>query len=55
VNIAGAEFNGASEHEFEIHRQPLQSADYGVSFSPYPPDGHRCEIPQFMPEECARR
>ena len=26
VDIAGAKLDGAPEHEFEIHRQPLQSA-----------------------------
>jgi len=26
VDVTGAKLDGAAEHEFEIHRQPLQSA-----------------------------
>jgi hypothetical protein len=38
VDVTGAKLDGAAEHEFEIHRQPFQSACYGSSFSPDPPD-----------------
>ncbi len=53
VDVACAKLDGASEHEFEIHRQPLKSAGYSAGFSLYPPDEQKLARRWFIPSGSA--